>query len=468
MKTTWQRPYLPLLILLLIAAGCTTTTPTVTPQPVCTPPPCGADEVYFCPGDCPGGCGTICVTTTPTDNPTNQPTDTPTPIPVCTPPPCQDHEVYFCAESCPGGCGTTCATVTPDTAVPLDWPNLLTWLQINWEAYTDPAQVHFHLKTAGWQQKEEDWLASDFDGDGRAEWALLLYQPDMEAITPHNLWIIGSGGLIYQFYEEPNLIAGYSLQLMLTGAADLTGDGRPELIVNEESCGAHTCFGGYQLLTAANGSLHNIVSNPNANNIIEISYPDASFSDYTQDGLTDFIVHGGQIGSAGAGIVRPYSEVWAWDGTAVTLAATLLDPTPYRHHILYEANDLLAAGDLEQATLLYEQTINDDSLIESPYTGNDEESYASIAQFAAVRLIVIDLMQANEASASSRLDWLIATYPNTAASATGTTLINNWFGGLDSACEVVAFNMEIYPNPTGALEDQGYGNPSLTAADYCP
>jgi hypothetical protein len=32
----------------------------------------------------------------------------------------------------------------------------------------------------------------------------------------------------------------------------------------------------------------------------------------------------------------------------------------------------------------------------------------------------------------------------------------------------VAFNMEIYPNPTGALEDQGYGNPSLTAADFCP
>ncbi|MCJ7551413.1 MAG: hypothetical protein MUQ30_17215 [Anaerolineae bacterium] len=38
---------------------------TVWPQPMCTPPACGEDEVYHCPGECPGGCGTICATPTP-------------------------------------------------------------------------------------------------------------------------------------------------------------------------------------------------------------------------------------------------------------------------------------------------------------------------------------------------------------------------------------------------------------------
>lgn len=33
-------------------------------QPICTPPPCGPNEDYYCPGDCPGGCGTICATAT--------------------------------------------------------------------------------------------------------------------------------------------------------------------------------------------------------------------------------------------------------------------------------------------------------------------------------------------------------------------------------------------------------------------
>jgi hypothetical protein len=43
--------------------------PTNTPGVICTPPPCQADEVYYCPGDCPGGCGTQCATPTPTATP---------------------------------------------------------------------------------------------------------------------------------------------------------------------------------------------------------------------------------------------------------------------------------------------------------------------------------------------------------------------------------------------------------------
>lgn len=51
-------------------------TPTATPVPVCTPPPCQADEVYYCPSACPGGCGTQCATPTPSPTrPTFRPTD---------------------------------------------------------------------------------------------------------------------------------------------------------------------------------------------------------------------------------------------------------------------------------------------------------------------------------------------------------------------------------------------------------
>lgn len=37
-----------------------------TPMVMRTPPACGPDEQYDCPGECPGGCGTLCVTPTPT------------------------------------------------------------------------------------------------------------------------------------------------------------------------------------------------------------------------------------------------------------------------------------------------------------------------------------------------------------------------------------------------------------------
>ena len=45
--------------------------PTGTPMIMCTPPPCKAGEVYYCPGECPGGCGAQCATPTPTATPPN-------------------------------------------------------------------------------------------------------------------------------------------------------------------------------------------------------------------------------------------------------------------------------------------------------------------------------------------------------------------------------------------------------------
>ncbi len=96
-KSTWG---LAAAILMLLTLACNF----FTPQSVCTPPACRADEVYFCPGDCPGGCGTTCATPTPGET---------TLPPQCTPPACRADEVYFCPGDCPGGCGTTCATPTP-------------------------------------------------------------------------------------------------------------------------------------------------------------------------------------------------------------------------------------------------------------------------------------------------------------------------------------------------------------------
>jgi hypothetical protein len=46
---------------------------------VCTPPPCGANESYYCPGSCPGGCGITCATFTPTNPPPSTATFTPHP-----------------------------------------------------------------------------------------------------------------------------------------------------------------------------------------------------------------------------------------------------------------------------------------------------------------------------------------------------------------------------------------------------
>jgi Tol biopolymer transport system component len=52
--------------------------------------------------------------------PTETPTATETPFIMCTPPPCAAGEVLYCPGECPGGCGVQCATVTPIVTVPAE------------------------------------------------------------------------------------------------------------------------------------------------------------------------------------------------------------------------------------------------------------------------------------------------------------------------------------------------------------
>lgn len=408
---------------------------------------------------------------------------TPTPMLMCTPPPCQADEVYHCPGDCPGGCGTVCATPTPDGSaglgpVPGEWAELGAWLTAAWQANENPAAIRHALQQAEWQESYEEWAAADFDGDLKDEWVLVLYPPSVIPATvfgkPGNLWVVNGNGVIYRYYESVDPDSG-QVAPAVVGVADLTGDNLPELVIDEHTCGAHTCFGNYQILSSRDGSLQNIVERTptfaeEPTNVINMSYPDTRFVDHNQDGLMDFLVHGGNIGSVGAGIVRTRTEVWSWSGTAVTLAETILDFTEYRHHILYEANDLMAEGELDQALSLYEQAIDDTTLITPEFLNSQAETYAAISQFATFRLILIDLLQGDMDNATSRLTSLTQNYPETATTQAATTLVNDWAGAesMASVCAAIETDLEAFDNPTGALADLGYGNPSLTGADYCP
>jgi hypothetical protein len=63
----------------LSQSGPTNTQPAADETIMCTPPACGANEAYYCPGSCPGGCGITCATFTPTLPPPDTATFTPHP-----------------------------------------------------------------------------------------------------------------------------------------------------------------------------------------------------------------------------------------------------------------------------------------------------------------------------------------------------------------------------------------------------
>lgn len=417
---------------------------TETPMIMCTPPACAPDEVYFCEGDCPGGCGTVCVTPSPD-----------------------------------GGSGGTAGGGAP-VAPPVAWDALAEWLTGQWLDNANPAAVRAALRASGLQRDINDWTAADFDGDLRDEWVMVLLDPVASdpANSPWpvgNLWIVNGNGVVYQTYEELGDDAFEFGAPEIVGLADMTGDELPELVTNVTVCGASTCYGNFRVVGFAGDIYADLVSHEplgedDPGNTIILSFPDARLVDMGQDGTTDLLIHGGTLGSAGAGIVRPRTEIWSWDGSAVTLADTQLDPTEYRHHVLYEANELMAAGDLDGALLLYETAINDGALRTQPHNASEAETTAAINQFAAFRLILIDAIRGDAERAAGRLVWLQETYPDSAATQAAALVVESLSDGpeLEVVCERIETELGALENPTGPLADMGYGNPSLTAVDFCP
>ena len=416
--------------------------------------------------------------------PTLAAAETESPAPVCTPPACAAGESYACpGGDCPGGCGTVCVAPTPITGplapAPTDWESLEGWLTTLWQSNVNPAAVRAALQASGMQKSLSDWAAADFDGDLQDEWVLVLYDQSLPGLpfgSAGDLWVVNGDGVIFRYYDAPSTDIFEFLAPSIIAMTDMTGDRLPELITDAPVCGASTCTNNFRIIGPGNSGIADLVVAPSATEgeqpgrIIVMPYADTRIDDADADGLPELLVHGGTLGSAGAGIVRPRTEVWGWDGEAVSRTDIVLDPTTYRHHILYEANDLMASGDLARAVPLYEAVINDGALRDDAYAYPPEQVRADISAFAAFRLILIDRLIGDSERAAGRLAWLQATYPDSAAAGAADRLIREWgvYGNSVALCEQIESDLAALANPTGALADMGYGNPSLGAADFCP
>ncbi|MEM7116998.1 MAG: hypothetical protein AAF614_31490 [Chloroflexota bacterium] len=416
--------------------------------------------------------------------------DLTTPGPACTPPACAAGEILQCPDgSCPQGCGVVCVAAVPVTdpglgAAPGTWEEVDTWLISAWSNQANPAAVRAGLRASGWLDGHDNWRGADLDGDLRDEWIVALTDPDITKATPWgrmgDLWVVNANGIVYRAYEPGADEVFDKTVPEVTGIIDMTNDGKPELVINKTSCGANTCYGNYEVISTIRGGFENIVDAvpPNEDvpdwNVVSVSYPTAAFNDFELDGLVELQVHGGAQGSAGAGIHQTYVEFWSWNGTAVTLKDRFYDPTEFRHHAVYDANRAMENENYEQAILLYEGAINNGNLITPPGFADDDgvSVYAAISQFAAARLVQIDLIEGDIGRAGSRASWLERTYPGTAVTNATIRLLTEWTGeegNMATLCESIEADLAGFDQPFGPLSNEmGYANPSLSAADFCP
>ena len=198
--------------------------------------------------------------------------------------------------------------------------------------------------------------------------------------------------------------------------------------------------------------------------VISPSYADTRpMADVDADGLTEFLAHGGTIGSAGAG-PRPWTEVWGWDGAPSAgpmSSSTNRRPTATTFSYQFSPTDGCGAiwtgrWRLYEASII-EGTLRDDGFVYPPEQTRADSS-------CRFRLILIDPLQNNVERANSRLAWP-STYLGSAVapgriSSRRAAIVARKRG---SAMHQIEKQLAGWRIPPARWPTLGYGNPSLGA-----
>ena len=128
---------------------------------------------------------------------------------------------------------------------------------------------------------------------------------------------------------------------------DVTGDGRIELLIHQEFCGAHTCTSRLLIGSWDGTTWHDYGSMGQATTVFSLA-PDVE-SDTA--GRQEIQAYGGIIGSVGAGLQRPVTEIYRFDAEngRYQLAETIPDPDDHPYYLVLDAHTALSQGDPDRA-----------------------------------------------------------------------------------------------------------------------
>lgn len=308
---------------------------------------------------------------------------------------------------------------------------------------------------------------------------------DTEGVTLAPITAPGATGAIVVFHDPAPSLAtpkgqllvyhkgarGYALAHKLDGqgridlveAADINADGKFDLVYSDTSCGAHTCFGTL-FVDSWDGTAYRdwITGTPT------IAEPEYTVRDAATEGQgSEILVHGGVIGSVGAGPQRPWTETYVSSkGAPYVLFSQVYDPSTCLYHKILDANrafDSWALDGFDPAIEAYKAAIADQA---AQACGTIKDEVATLRDFARFRLLVSDVAAGN-ATASLPL---AAQITNAALKGAANTFLKSYQdnGSVIQACRDTTKYAQQTPASWQFLADWGYANPSFTHGDLCP
>ncbi|HEX3246291.1 MAG TPA: FG-GAP-like repeat-containing protein [Chloroflexota bacterium] len=307
---------------------------------------------------------------------------------------------------------------------------------------------------------------ADLTGDGRPELVVGLVDPGATASPA------GPRGLVIAIHDEGGRFRSIPIPSSSTASpaagpyvqqvADVNADGAAEVLTVSQVCGASTCTVFPAVASWAGGS-YRLLTAPDLN----MASATVKLEDRDNDGRLELVLSGGLIGSAGAGVQRGRTEIYRFVGGRYELAETQTEPTASRYLVIVDANAAFDRKDFRAAEPLYQRAATDDALTDQrPSGGNPGPGLRAFARF---RLLLLDAIQGKDDEAREILEQmqsLDATTPYPAAA----QVFWNFYGqtgSVEAGCNQFTESVRRQPAMLDPLNGWGYANAEIKADEVC-
>jgi hypothetical protein len=249
---------------------------------------------------------------------------------------------------------------------------------------------------------------------------------------------------------EPGV--GAPREAVLLGVRDVTGDGHPDIIWASPDHGAHTS---YAYFFVTQWEPRKVTTLPGT---IYMSFPEATF-----DGQ-DLLLHGGTIGSAGAGTLqRAYTDRYRYRDGQMTRVDRQYDSSDFSYHRLQDGLVAEQYGRTDDALPAYRGALNtpEGKDMESVPPEWQERFRQAVPAFARFRLGLL-LFRTNKPGEAERV------LKETTGPYAGLSEALRKAGGPEPGCQAAANWAEANPEFLEALNSPwGYANPKWKANSLC-
>jgi LysM repeat protein len=311
---------------------------------------------------------------------------------------------------------------------------------------------------------EENLKSGDWTGDGADDLAVVITNPQSDASAPEtDLLIFASDGERYDLAYHARAAGTVSI----LSADDINGDGKPDIVWVDTTCGASTCFDTVNVRSWDGATWADWTDK-----MITMAYADITLDDLrdTSQGQEIELI-GGVYGSVGAGPQRGRTEIWgSVEGAPYMLVEKVYDRSNCLYHKVLDANEALQRYQeigLVQAKEMYTEAVTNANLTKCWEHDNELDELRSFSLF---RLALISAYEGRSEEAAEYANQLHEGFADSIFAPLGQAWLAAYQPGNDIGAACMAATQFAKANPVSyeSLSDYGYANPSFQAEDLCP